>query len=120
MDNINKIIINCKKEIKFWPNYEHFIVDQLSDFIHNQSNDDEYIIKTNKIPLLYFFDKYLNEEVDDNYYITYRYNINIFVNKQAELRIKAHEIIDELNHNDYHNMINTFDIFLNRVRLNNI
>jgi len=73
MDTINKIIISCKKEIKFLPNYDYFIVDQLSDIIHNQSNDDDkYIIKTNKIPLLYFFDKYLNENI--NISVTHRDN----------------------------------------------
>jgi hypothetical protein len=99
MDNINKIIENCKKNINFWPNYAHFIVEQLSDFIHNQSNDDQYIIKTNKIPLLYFFDKYLNENIHisvtnrDNFlrtinsayqfYIDNNYIHNVIIDKHA-------------------------------------
>jgi hypothetical protein len=63
MDEINDIIIKCKSDIKKISFYDFFIVKDLSDIIHNQS-DVSYNIKTNKIPLLYFFDKYLNEKIN--------------------------------------------------------
>ena len=63
MDQINAIIAKCKSDIKKITNYQEFIVKDLSDIIHNKS-DSSYNIKTNKIPLLYFFDKYLNEKIN--------------------------------------------------------
>jgi hypothetical protein len=63
MDQINAIIAKCKSDIKNINNYQEFIVKDLSDIIYNKS-DDTYIIKTNKIPLLYFFDKYLNQKIN--------------------------------------------------------
>jgi hypothetical protein len=62
MDEINAIIMKCKSDIKKIRFYQHFIVLDLSDIIHNESTLP-YIIKTNKIPLLYFFDKYLNKDM---------------------------------------------------------
>ena len=62
MDEINAIIIKCKSDIKKNRFYQNFIVTDLSDIIHNQSTLP-FTIKTNKIPLLYFFDKYLNKDI---------------------------------------------------------
>jgi hypothetical protein len=111
------MIINMRNNDDYKNNFGNVITHSLYQMTqeyknHNNNNNDKIIILTKMY-------KYLNEEVDDTYYIIYRYNINIFVNKQAEYRIKAHEIINELNYNVYLNMIKTFDIFLNRVRLNN-
>jgi len=88
MDIINDIIIKCKSDIKKIFYYDYFIVKDLSDIIHNQS-DTSYNIKTNKIPLLYFFDKYLNKKI--NITISHR---NTFVSS-----IKDIYTISNLNKN---------------------
>jgi len=99
MDIINSIIIKSKDDIQLIPDYVTFIVKDLSDIIHKQGNY-EYTIKTNKIPLLYFFDNYLNKNINisvvdrdkfiDSMKIIYKesninrdYIININIDKHA-------------------------------------
>jgi hypothetical protein len=103
MEFINYIIDKSKKDIESKYNYENVIIRSLSDVIHNEEDTGnmEYIIKTNKIPLLYFFDKYLNENINisienrdnfvdslvDNVYDSSKLNkhhiININIDKHA-------------------------------------
>jgi hypothetical protein len=66
MEFINNIIDKTKKDIQYQFRYDHYIIKDLSDVIHNNEDisDMDYTIKTNKIPLLYFFDQYLNENIN--------------------------------------------------------
>ena len=81
MEAINAIIEKCKHDIQLLPDYDDFIVRHLSNIIHNEGDSDsDYIIKTNKIPLLYFFDKDLNENI--NISVSIR---NSFVNSLVDI-----------------------------------
>jgi len=64
MQYIDDIIKQCNDDMIFKHNND-FYVNRLSDIIHNDIDEKkDFIIKTNKIPLLYFFDKYLNSKVN--------------------------------------------------------
>ena len=105
MDNINYIIAISTKDVQSKLGHEDFIIRDLSNVIHNDddSSQMDYIIKTNKIPLLYFFDKYLNQDINisinnrddfldsfvDNIYTSSKLNKSHIIN----VKIDNHAII---------------------------
>ena len=68
MEYINNIIDKSVKDIESIFDYETIIIRDLSDKIHEDEDEDpsrmNYVIKTNKIPLLYFFDEYINKNIN--------------------------------------------------------
>ena len=66
MEYINNIIDKSVNDIQSIFDYENIIIRELSDKIHDDEDEDHshmnYVIKTNKIPLLYFFDEYINRD----------------------------------------------------------
>ena len=68
MEYINNIIDKSVKDIESIFDYETIIIRDLSDKIHEDEDEDpsrmNYVIKTNKIPLLYFLDEYINKNIN--------------------------------------------------------
>ncbi len=100
-------------------NIGHIIMNNLNQRLIeyknvNLNNHDKIIILTNMY-------KYIID-LDNNFYINYQNVINMFINKQVQLREEAKRIMNEIDPNIYHEFINTLNIFLarcDRVRLNN-